>query len=474
MGRPMKTMFRGFGITLVAATTLMLSGTAGVSVLGSAPALAQEAEAPTSLNQLLQMVREGRRRENSENRQREREFARDKARQTELLNQAEAELKAEQARAEELEAASAQNEIDIDNLQKELSETLGEAGELFGVVRQVAQDTKAQIQASLVSAQLPNRDDALDPLTRGRVLPTIEQLETLNSTLLEEMIEQGRIVSFRSALVQPDGTASEGQVVRIGPFTAMKEDTGDFLAYESETDSLKLLARQPAARFREASAQLVDASPNALTVGAVDPSQGAILSLLVRTPSLLERIDQGKTIGYIIIGLGILGVILAVYRFLVLTIVSMQVRGQMRNLDKPKKGNPLGRMLLVYESLYQRVDEETLELKLDEAFLKERPRIEFGLSTIKVAAAVAPLLGLLGTVTGMIVVFQQITLFGTGDPKLMAGGISQALITTVLGLCAAIPLLLLHSFAAGRAREVLQMLEEQSAGLVAARAEQRH
>ena len=86
-------------------------------------------------------------------------------------------------------------------------------------------------------------------------------------------------------------------------------------------------------------------------------------------------------------------------------------------------------------------------------------------------ANTATLLGLLGTVTGMIATFQSITLFGTGDPKLMAGGISQALITTVLGLIAAIPLLLLHNFVATRSKDLVQILEERSAGMVASRAE---
>ena len=118
-------------------------------------------------------------------------------------------------------------------------------------------------------------------------------------------------------------------------------------------------------------------------------------------------------------------------------------------------------------------DMETLQLKLDYAVIKEVPKLEGALNIVKVLAAVAPLMGLLGTVIGMIVTFQAITLFGTGDPKLMAGGISQALVTTVLGLIAAIPLLLLHAFAANASRRVSQVLEEQSAGMVAEYAEGR-
>lgn len=474
MGRPMKKYLRILGISLVAASAFVLAGTAGVSVVGSQSAMAQ-ADEPQSLNQLLEAVRQGRIRENRENRQREEEFRRDQANQQRLLNQAQADLEAEREEADRLEATFQENEQQISLLQEELRQTLGAAGELFGTVRQVAGDTIGQVKTSLVSAQYPNRGDALESLTRGRVLPTVRQLELLWYVLFEEMVAQGKIVSFESEFFTPRGEQQSGNVVRIGPFTAMRGDNGDFLKYNDETDSLQLLARQPAGRFMDAADALVRSDAGELTTAAIDPSQGTILGLLVQTPNLLERIEDGRLIGYIIIGLGALGIVLAVFRLIGLSILSVRVKSQMRNPENPGKGNPLGRMLLVYEDLVKKgADEETIELKLDEQFLKEKPALEWGLGTVKVLAAVAPLLGLLGTVTGMIVVFQQITLFGTGDPKLMAGGISQALVTTVLGLCAAIPLLLLHSITHGRAKEVEHVLEEQSAGLVAARAEQRH
>ncbi len=470
----MKSLLRVFGITLAAASALILAETAGVPGVGTQPAQAQS-NSPMSLDQLLRAVRQGRVSENRQNEQREAQFRAEQANQARLLQEAEAELVAAQNTAEQLEQQSQENEEQIAVLQNELTEALGNAGELFGIVRQVAGDTKGQIETSLVSAQYPNRGDALDVLTRGRVLPTVDQLELLWATLFEEMVAQGKIVSFQSEYFDPDGNAQAGDVVRIGPFTVVREDNGDFLAYSDQSDSLTLLARQPAARFRDAADALVSADPGELTVAAIDPSQGAILSLLVRTPTLIEKAQEGRTIGYIIMVLGAIGIVLAVYRFIALSITASRVKSQMKSPDRPGTGNPLGRMLKVYDDLIKKgADEETIELKLDEQFLKEKPKLEWGLGTVKVLAAVAPLLGLLGTVTGMIVVFQQITLFGTGDPKLMAGGISQALVTTVLGLCAAIPLLLLHSIANGRAREVEQILEEQSAGFVASRAEQRH
>lgn len=108
---------------------------------------------------------------------------------------------------------------------------------------------------------------------------------------------------------------------------------------------------------------------------------------------------------------------------------------------------------------------------MDEAILRETPTIDRGINLIKMFAAIAPLMGLLGTVIGMILTFQTIMLFGTGDPKIMAGNISLALVTTALGLIAALPLILVHSIVAGKSKAVLHKLDEQSAGLIAAIAE---
>ena len=206
---------------------------------------------------------------------------------------------------------------------------------------------------------------------------------------------------------------------------------------------------------------------------AVDPSQGQLLRVLVQAPSIQERIQQGGTVGYIIIALALIGLLIAVVRFLALTALSSKMNSQQKNAGSPNENNPLGRILSVYHK-DPNVDVETLELRLDEAVLKEIPAIESGLSTLKILAAIGPLLGLLGTVTGMIQTFQALALFGTGDPKLMADGISQALMTTVLGLVMAIPLVLLHSFLAGRAQGLVQTLEEESAGLIAEQAEKGH
>jgi len=190
-----------------------------------------------------------------------------------------------------------------------------------------------------------------------------------------------------------------------------------------------------------------------------------------QNPSVVDRIHQGGLIGYIIISLALAGLVYALFLLLNMLKTNVKVKSQLKDTENVQSDNPLGRILSVYHHQYQEADLETLEMKLDEAVLKELPALEQGLSLLKLLAAVAPLLGLLGTVTGMIATFQSITLFGTGDPKLMAGGISQALITTVLGLVAAIPLLFMHNIVSSRSRELVQILDQQSAGLIAEKAQ---
>jgi len=233
--------------------------------------------------------------------------------------------------------------------------------------------------------------------------------------------------------------------------------------------TLAVIPRQPDARYTGTVSDLEEAKPGSVTAFGIDPTHGVILSLVIQTPNLIERIKQGKLVGYVIIVLGILGILITLWRAVVLTIRGGAIK---RQLDTPvaDDGNALGRVMKVYENNPD-TDVETLELKLDEAIIRETAPLESGLSFIKILYVVAPLLGLLGTVTGMIETFQQITLFGTGDASTMAGGISQALVTTVLGLVVAIPLTVFHGVLSARAGGLIHILEERSAGIIATFAE---
>ncbi|MSO96858.1 MAG: MotA/TolQ/ExbB proton channel family protein [Rhodospirillaceae bacterium] len=428
----------------------------------AATAAAPAAGASKSLQELLERVRQGRAEDSTVNKQREDEFRRAQADQQRLLQQAKASVASAEADGAKLEADFQKGELKLTDLQNQLQERLGSFGELFGVVRQAAGDTRGQLRNSIISAQRSGRDVVIDKLAQSKELPELKQLESMWAVLLEEAIEQGKIARFTAPVVSIDGKENNSEVVRIGPFTAVSD--GKYLNYLSSTQRLAVLGRQPSAAAVSAGQDLADAT-SGMVDSAVDPSRGALLSLLVQTASFRERLDQGGTVGWVIMVLLVIGTLMSLERIITLSMVASKVMTQTKSRT-PSGSNPLGRVLLAYQENKGR-ETETLQLKLDEAILKELPSLERGLSTIKVIIAIAPMLGLLGTVTGMITTFEVITLFGSGDPKMMAGGISQALVTTVQGLVTAIPLLLLHSLATGRSRAVVEILEEQSAGIVA-------
>ncbi|MEH6634207.1 MAG: MotA/TolQ/ExbB proton channel family protein [Halioglobus sp.] len=421
----------------------------------------------TNLDQLLESVREQQRQQRARNQQREQQFLNDKKQQQALLSKAQRDFERRKKENQPLLLTTEDSQAEILRLEKQLQDVTRDMGDLASTFREFAGDFTAVLQESMVTAQLPGRSDQLRALAATNSQPTIDEIETLWVLLQEEMTEAGKVVTFPSSVVTANGTAAQRDVLRIGTFSAYSDD--DFLRYVPETGELLILSRQPAARYRGA-AQDFAARPGMIGSITVDPTHGSLLGMLSYTPSLRERIDQGGTIALIIIALGVLGMLMAFWRGIYLGVVQLRVGSQLRNLTKPQDSNPLGRVLLATQGIALD-EEELLQLKLDEAVLAEMPTLERGNGVIKLLAATSPLLGLLGTVTGMILTFQAISLFGTGDPKLMAGGISQALVTTVLGLVVAIPLLFSHSVIAYMSRSIIQRLDEQCAGVLARTAE---
>ncbi len=423
-----------------------------------------------SLDELLQKVQSGRVKDAKENQDRIQSFKRDKANQAKRLSDMKAARKREEARSQRLEDTFEVNERSTIALEKTLHDRLGSLKELFGVLQQGAGDARGQFENSLTQPQFTERTDFLTALAQkmGQTskLASLEEIEQLWYELQREMTESGRVAKFRATVINSDGDEEEKMVTRVGVFNAIAD--GKYLEFIPETGRLVELKRQPQGRFLNRVEDL-EAAGSGFTAFGVDPSRGQILSLLVQAPSLRERIDQGGVVGYIIISVGAVALLVAVIRLVTLTLVGGRVRRQMKNPDKPGN-NALGRVLKVYHA-NKAVDVETMELRLGEAILKETPKFNAALMFMKIIAVIAPLMGLLGTVTGMIVTFQMITLFGTGDPKLMAGGISTALVTTVLGLCVAIPTVLMHTMMASRAKRLTQILQEQTVGMIAEQAE---
>ncbi len=414
-----------------------------------------------TLNELLESVKRGQAEGRTVNAERERRFIDYKNEQETLYRKARTEAAELEKQAESLRSRFTANEKDIDKLKTSLKDRSGDLEQLGTVFRQAAGDTQALLADSLVSAELPERLQVLTSLSRTEGIPAPEDIESLWYELQREMTENGRIASFQGEYINADGEPVSSTITRYGVFAAQADDK--YLQYQPQSRRVEVLPRQPGSWLERI-------TRDGDTV-LIDPTRGSLFSLLVVSPSLEERIAQGGIVGVIILCLGLIGVLMAIFQVLYLLRQGRKIFAQRNKLDQPQDSNALGRILLAARDAGQQ-DMETLELAIDEAILKETPKLERLQGGIKLLAAVAPLLGLLGTVTGMIETFQAITLFGTGDPKLMAGGISQALMTTVLGLVVAIPLLFLHSLVASRSRVLIQMLDEQSAGMIARRQEQ--
>ncbi len=423
------------------------------------------ANAQVTLDQVLSAVRQERSDVSAENREREQRFLAQRNQQQAELTRVRNQVAAAEAESTRLEGVMETNQARIAELDAELASKQGEFQELFGAARTAAADLRTQVDASIISAQFPGRGVTLQELAQTEQLPTEAQLRDLWEIMIQQMAEQGKTATFDAEIIQANGEAANATITRIGPYVAFSN--GRYLTIKE--GQLRFLSKQPPGGITGAASRVENASGDGFVRGAIDPTLGTLLDLQVASPTLRQRIDQGRFIGKVIIVAAIFGVLLGAYKWVTLTMTAGAVRGQVRR-KKASKSNPLGRVMLAYENTNSN-DVETVALKLDDAILKEVPKLEGGLNLIKVLAAVAPLLGLLGTVIGMINTFQAITLFGTGDPQIMASGISEALVTTVLGLIAAIPLLLLHAFAAGASKRVTQILEEQAAGIIAEHAE---
>lgn len=430
--------------------------------------VASSAQAANSLEELLQEVKKNRVSEARINKQREAEFQSARADKQALLRKAQAALKAEKSRGDRLQKQFADNEVTLAEKEVELDQATGTLGEMFGVVRQASAEAYGQISTSIVSAEFPGRGEFLKRMSEeSKGLPNIEELEDLWFALQTEMTESGQVSRFTTEVVNLDGGSAQQEVVRVGTFNLVSEQ--GYLVYDEQNEMVQPLGRQPDSHLLSSAQDMASASSGLVPFYA-DPSSGAILGLLKEKATMMERYHAGGIVGYVITVMLGIGLLIGLFKIVTLTIVSGKIRSQVKNIDNPSSANPLGRILQVYKE-NKSSDVETLELKLDEAILRELPKIDSGINIIKIFAAIAPLLGLLGTVLGMILTFQQITLFGTGDPKLMAGSISMALVTTAQGIIAALPLLLTHSIVSGRSKSIVHILDEQTAGIVATHAE---
>lgn len=461
---------------------LSLKALGAAAVLGLSSLAIPAPVQAQSLGTVLESIRRDSSQMGQEDQARFEQFKRDRDQQAAELARARSELNASEARGRALSAEFDANQSQIDELANQLELEAGDFGELFGQFKEAAENTRPIIDDSLSSFDYPGRTEALVRVSTASTLPTRADLDALPRAILQEMIAQSEVKTFKAEVANAgDGdTNAEMDLLRIGVFTAATVDGGKFVNVKevvTPTGDKKLLTmftKQPTGAFKAGMANLIkaaEAEDTAKIIRApIDPQKGNLLETFSLTQKTIgDRINDGGEIGLIIIALLIVGLLLAFYKIATLFMMG----GSLRKTAKTKragKGDPLARIFDTYEN-YRSQDIETLELKLDEQILRESPRIERFNDILKILAAVAPLLGLLGTVIGMIQTFTSITINGTGDPRQMAGGISTALMTTVMGLIAAIPLLLLHAVSSSMARGNQQILDEQAAGLVAAKAE---
>ena len=433
-----------------------------LTLAASAQAAAPQA---TNLDQLLDQVKSAAQQNTAQNQQREAQFRAAADQQQQILASAQQALAQEKANNTQLQAKYDANKQQLDGLLAQLRTREGDYSQVFDQVRQAAADLKTTLDASLVSTQYPGRGVFLAKLAESRDLPTPDDLHKLWFLMQQEMTAEGQVAKFGATVSHEDGSQENAQVVRVGVFTAVNGE--NFLRFVPETGALVQPDRQPDSHWRSLAGSLSNATSGVLPM-AVDPSGGDLLRSLANQPSFMERVAQGHTTGWIIILLGLVGLLIILERGTYLVLVGGKIKTQMGS-SKADLGNPLGRILSVFNES-KADDADTLGLRLDETLLRERPVIEARLGLLRILAMVAVLLGILGTVAGVMNTFQTMNLFGSGGTQ-VATGIGSALVPTWLGLLVAVILLFFHGLLSARSEQLIHMLEEQSAAILAARAE---
>ncbi|ABQ19497.1 TPA: MotA/TolQ/ExbB proton channel family protein [Vibrio cholerae] len=416
-------------------------------------------------NSLVQQATQEKAQQQQHNQQREAGFVQT----AQELQAAKAELLAERNRlqkeADQLSSQFSDNENTLARLEETLRLETGSLGEMFGVVRQNAKELQSELDQSVTGVEPRAHQQSIDDVVAAKTLPSMAQLRGLWQAMSEEIRASGQVKTTEIQWLNGQGETQTVPALRLGSLGLISEQ--GYVKWDN--------ARQQALSYQQLPSDfptfshirtLVDGD---VVTMKVDPSRGVLLEQLALTPTFSQRLQAGGVIGNVILVLLGVGLIIALYRGAILATLRQKIKAQLKNPEQPGN-NPLGRILAVYNKEQQR-SVEALELRLLEAVVDEQNHLETGLSMLKLLAALAPMLGLLGTVTGMIETFQVITQFGNGDPKVMAGGISMALVTTVEGLIAAIPLLLAHNILSAQAEAIRNILEKQGIGLVAQQAE---
>ena len=368
-----------------------------------------------------------------------------------MLAKAKRDLANEKIRNENLEKRFEANEKELAELEESLQIKIGVLGELFGVTRQFAGELLASTEKAVTFSEYPERVAVLRDIGETQV-HDLNQLQNLWISYLDEIVSSGEVKTVEANIIDRDGESITGEIVRYGHFTTTYKNK--FVTPVPELSGFELLQRQPERDVLKNLRKHQRSDDYRIT--SIDPTRGFLLSLYLDKPGWIDRIAQGKSIGFIIILIGISGFVFSIYKIY-----------QLREQEKEIIADNAKVKVDMENSIKDIASYESKENILDEFIINYTGKLEWGANWVKFFAAVAPLLGLLGTVIGMIETFQAITLFGTGDPKQMAGGISQALVTTMLGLIVAAPLLGLYTYISQKVSNLSQVLEEKASYLLA-------
>lgn len=475
-------MLRKLNLKQVVASALLccIAGTgftAEAPAQAAAPAAAPAAPAAPPFPDLMAKIRAERAALQEINREREQRFRAELEEQRRLNADAQQKRRAAEARTNQLDADFAANEKRIEELNALLTVNQGNLGELFGVTRQVAGDALGVLTDSVSNTQVAigiaegeeTRLEFMRRMAAAAELPNIVDLERMWIELMTEMKMDSEVARYTTPVIQDDGvTAVPTEVVRVGSFMVYGDDR--YLVYLPSEESVATLSRQPAesALMDNVRDVLDNTSGSGYIPAIVDPARGAILSLYVVRPNFIERIENGEHVNYVIVAVGFIGLFAAIFQYFYLFMAKFSVSAQLKKMSAPSKGNALGRLLLAVQGT-ENDSPEVVELRISEAVLREIPRLERFQAFLRLAVAAGPLLGLIGTVIGMIITFESITASGSSDPKLMAQGIGAAMIATVLGLGIAIPLLFVNAGLVSLSKSIIHVLEEESTSLLAKR-----
>ncbi len=364
-------------------------------------------------------------------------------------------------------------------LTRKLADTDAVVNELVGVARINAKDIDALVSQNLQTALATGDLAFLEAIAGQSRFPDMDAMRAMADLLDTAIQTSGEVSVRRAAIVDRAGADVEAEILAIGNFTAAYRTAGEvgYLNYSPAGHRLFALSRLPSARVQKQIAAYMDGRGESVPL---DVSRGGALRQLTHALSLWQQIPKGGPIVWPILAILGLGALIAIERTVFLLRRRLDADGLMQRIESladegrwkdceasctPLSGKPLARVLRAGLACCHMKREE-LENALQEAILREIPAMERFLSTLGLLAAIAPLLGLLGTVTGMIDTFHVITQHGTGDPRMMSGGISEALVTTMLGLTVAIPIMLVHTMLNRTVENRIGQMEEKAVALV--------